>query len=260
MANILVVGPHPDDQEIGMGGTIAKLAEQGHSVLLLDVTDGSPTPRGDRASRLVEAEAALEALQPSPGKPQIRRVLIDLPNRRVKHTLTSRHAVAGMIRAHQASIVFCPEPTDAHPDHRAVTRIVEDARFDAKLTKVEMPVPPGYSSIGPPIYPKWLFHYEVSHLRRVVPPSFCVDITGFEQKKVTSVKAYRSQFGPWDATASAPGFAPGDPKSAGRLVTPDLPDKLLAMAGFWGWKIGTSFAEPFFAPEPLGLASLEALT
>ena len=63
MANILVVGPHPDDQEIGMGGTIARLAHQGHNILLCDVTDGSPTPRGDRASRLVEARAALEHRQ-----------------------------------------------------------------------------------------------------------------------------------------------------------------------------------------------------
>ncbi|QYU67050.1 PIG-L family deacetylase [Leptolyngbya sp. 15MV] len=66
MANVVVVGPHPDDQEIGMGGTIALLAEQGHDVLLVDVTDGSPTPRGDRASRLDEAQRALEALRPSP--------------------------------------------------------------------------------------------------------------------------------------------------------------------------------------------------
>ena len=67
MARILVVGPHPDDQELGMGGTIALLAHQGHDVLLLDVTDGEPTPRGDRATRLREAQCALEALMPPAG-------------------------------------------------------------------------------------------------------------------------------------------------------------------------------------------------
>ena len=56
--NILVVAAHPDDAEIGMGGSIAMLAEQGHSVLIADLTDGSPTPRGDRATRLTEAAAA----------------------------------------------------------------------------------------------------------------------------------------------------------------------------------------------------------
>jgi LmbE family N-acetylglucosaminyl deacetylase len=52
--NILVVGPHPDDQELGMGGTIARLAEQGHDVLLLDMTDGEPTPHGDPETRARE--------------------------------------------------------------------------------------------------------------------------------------------------------------------------------------------------------------
>ena len=46
MTQILVVGPHPDDQELGMGGTIAKLVDQGHDVLLLDMTSGEPTPHG----------------------------------------------------------------------------------------------------------------------------------------------------------------------------------------------------------------------
>lgn len=263
MSPILIFGPHPDDQEIGMGGAIAKFAEAGHEVLLVDVTDGSPTPRGDRGTRLREAEAAVAALQPSAGKPKIRRVLLDLPNRSVEHTLATRHAFAGAIRAHQASIVFTPWPEDAHPDHRAVTRAVEDARFDAKLTKVEMPVPPGFQGIGPPIYPKWLFYYHVSHLRATISPDFVIDISGFEQKKLASVRAYHSQFGPWDGS---PGraettFAKGDSKaaSAGRLVTPDLPERLLGYAAYMGSLIGTAYGEPFFTREPLGLTSLDGL-
>src|SRR5579862_7245232 len=106
MANVLIFGPHPDDQEIGMGGAIARLAAQGHDVLLADVTDGSPTPRGDRESRLKEAAAALSALQPVAGKPRIKRILLDLPNRMVEHTLATRHLFAGVIRAHQAQEIF----------------------------------------------------------------------------------------------------------------------------------------------------------
>ena len=56
--NILVVGPHPDDQELGMGGTIALMVEQGHSVTLLDMTNGEPTPHGDPATRAIEATNA----------------------------------------------------------------------------------------------------------------------------------------------------------------------------------------------------------
>jgi LmbE family N-acetylglucosaminyl deacetylase len=269
---VLVVGPHPDDQEIGMGGTIARLAELGHEVLLLDVTDGSPTPRGDRATRLVEAAEALECLQPSggAGKPRIRRSLLDLPNRLVEHSIATRHAIAGVIRAWQPGIIFTPQPEDAHPDHRAVTRSVEDARFDAKLTKVAMPTPPGFERVGDPIYAKWLFYYDVSHLRRVAKPDFLMDISGFERKKQAAVMAYRSQFGPWDdATGAA--FATGDPKARpaqaasgppkdpGKLISADFPERLIAIATYWGTLIGASAAEPFFTPEPLGLTTLAGL-
>jgi N-acetylglucosamine malate deacetylase 1 len=245
MANILVIGPHPDDQEIGMGGTIARLAAQGHDILLCDMTDGSPTPVGDRATRLGEAADAAALLSPTPtelaagGRP-VRRVLMDFKNREVEHTIAARHRVAGLIRAQQASILFVPHPMDAHPDHRAVTRIAEDARFDAKLTKVEMPTPPGFESIGPPIYPKWLFHYYCSHLRRVPDPTFCIDTTGFADRKRAAVGAYRTQF---DLNPKNDGF----------------PDRLKAWDVYFGSRIGTETAEPFFSQEPIGLAGLSSL-
>src|SRR5262245_34977946 len=151
--NILVIGPHPDDQEIGMGGAIARLADQGHHVLLLDMTDGCPTPVGDRPTRLAEAARAAELLSPasSPGKHAVRRLLRDLPNRPIEHPTEARHKVAAVIRAHQARIVFAPHPEDAHPDHLAVTAIAQDARFDAKLSKLDLAPPTGFSAVGPPL-------------------------------------------------------------------------------------------------------------
>ncbi|MBS0187077.1 MAG: PIG-L family deacetylase [Planctomycetes bacterium] len=236
MANILVVGPHPDDQELGMGGTIARLADQGHSILVLDMTDGCPTPVGDRETRLREAAAALEALQPGAGKPAIRRHLLDLPNRRVQHSLEARHLVAGQIRAHQASIVFCPHPLDAHPDHIATTRIVEDARFDAKLTRQPMP-----GDLGkPPIYPKWFIYYYCTHLRRVPDPTFIMDVSGYEAKRRAAIGAYRTQF-------------ELNPAAKGVL------DRLEAGVTFMGSRIGTAAGEPFFTHEPLGIRGFSDL-
>lgn len=235
---ILVVGPHPDDQEIGMGGTVALLARQGHEVVLCDMTDGSPTPTGDRESRLKEAAAAARALSP-PGR-EIQRVLLDLTNRRVEHTLAARHAVAGLIRAVRADVLFCPHPEDAHPDHLAVTRIVEDARFDAKLTKVEMPVPPGYAEIGPPVYAKWLFYYYCSHLRRVPDPAFLVDTSSTFEAKLRSLRAYESQF-----------------------VVPEKGRQVLSWLEsqdrYLGSRIGASTAEGFWTKEPIGLMGLGEL-
>jgi N-acetylglucosamine malate deacetylase 1 len=238
MANVLVVGPHPDDQELGMGGTIALFARQGHSVLLLDMTNGEPTPRGSVEVRAREAAEAARAL--SAVDNPVTRVLLGLPNRTVEHTIEARHKVAGVIRAHQAQIVFVPYEEDAHPDHRAVTRIVEDARFDAKLTGIEMPTPPGYERIGPPIYPKWLFYYYATHLRILREPSFCLDISATLEQKMASIRAYRSQF---------------EINEKNRSVV----EWVRASAVFMGSRIGTASAEGFFSKEPVGLAGFGEL-
>lgn len=240
MARILIIGPHPDDQELGMGGTIAAMADAGHDVLLLDLTDGSPTPSGDRASRLIEAEAAAKALAPVSGPGRVSRLLLDLPNRTLTHTIEARHKVAGVIRAHQATILFVPHPHDAHPDHLAATRIAEDARFDAKLTKVEIPPPPGHTGIGPPIHPKWLFYYYCTHLRALPQPTFLLDTTGRESRKRDSILAYKSQF-------------VDNVKNAGTPAWIEAQDR------FMGSRIGTQSAEAFWSREPIGLTGLGQL-
>ncbi|MBC8201470.1 MAG: PIG-L family deacetylase [Planctomycetes bacterium] len=225
MTQILVVGPHPDDQELGMGGTIGKLVSQGHDVLLLDMTSGEPTPHGSPEIRAKESAAAAEILG-------TKRTSVNLPNRYVEHSIPARHAVAAVIREHQAEIVFTPYFEDAHPDHIATTKIVEDARFDAKLTKIDL--------AGEPIYPKWLFYYYCTHLRIVPSPSFLVDTTGFAKQKRDAIVAYESQF-----------------------VVPEknrpIVDWIEAQDKYFGGRLRTETAEPFFTREPLGLTNLEGL-
>ena len=223
--NILVAGPHPDDQELGMGGTIALLASQGHRVLLLDLTDGEPTPHGDRATRAREAAEAARILGAE-------RITLDLPNRELVHSLEARRKVASVIRTFRADVLFVPHPEDAHPDHVAGTRIVEDARFDAKLTKTDMP--------GEPCHPKWLFHYWATHLRTVPQPSFLVDTSAFAARKREAVLAYRSQF-------------VVNERNRG------VPDWLDAAGRYFGSRIGAAAAEPFFAREPIALTGLQSL-
>ena len=224
--NILVVGPHPDDQELGMGGTVARLVEQGHDVLMLDMTNGEPTPHGDPATRAVEAARAAEILG-------AQRRLLDLPNRELVHSIAARHLVAGVIREHRAEIVFTPAMPDAHPDHVATTRIVEDARFDAKLTGTDMP--------GEPIYPRRLIYYYCTHLRTIPQPSFLLDISGYQEVKRRAILAYETQF--------------VMPEKNRQIV-----DWLDAAGTYFGSRIRTSAAEPFFVKEPLGLTSLDDLT
>jgi bacillithiol biosynthesis deacetylase BshB1 len=225
MANIVVVGPHPDDQELGMGGAIASLAAQGHNVLLLDLTNGEPTPYGDPETRAKEAQAAADLLG-------VKRVTLDLPNRFVEHTIEARHKVAGVYREHQADIVFTPYFQDAHPDHIAGTRIAEDARFDAKLSKIDLP--------GEPVYPRWLFYYYATHLRGVADPTFCLDITGHLATKLESIRAYHTQF--------------VLPEKNRRVV-----EWVEAAATYFGSRIGVQHGEPFYSKEPIGLNGLSGL-
>src|ERR1700743_2907814 len=110
MASFLVFGPHPDDQELGMGGTIAKLANQGHKVHLVDMTTGEPTPNGSEEIRAKEKAAAAKVLG-------VERTLVGLKNREVQHTIEARHRVAAIIRVHRPNVLFVPYPIDAHPDH-----------------------------------------------------------------------------------------------------------------------------------------------
>ena len=220
---ILVVGPHPDDQELGMGGTVARLADQGHEVVLLDMSDGEPTPYGDPQTREQEATRAAEILG-------VRRRQLSFKNRFIEHSIAARHTVAGAFREERPEVVFTPYYLDAHPDHVATTRIVEDARFDAKLTKIDLP--------GEPWHPPRLIYYFCTHLKIVPQPSFLFDTTGFHDRKRDAILAYDSQF-----------------------VKPERNRQILnwidASATFYGSRINATTAEPFFVHEPIGLNSLE---
>src|SRR3954454_15033692 len=218
MASILVFGPPPDDQELGMGGTVAKLVRQGHTVHLVDMTNGEPTPFGSVETRAREAAAAAKVLG-------VGRTLVGLKNREVQQTIEARHRVAAVIRVHRPDWMFVPFPTDAHPDHVAVTRIAEDARFDAKLTKTDIP--------GDPWYPKRIIYYFCTHLRMSFQPTFCIDISAEIDQKLESIARYKSQF-----TSNAAG---------------DVPAQVKTVTGYFGTRIATAYAEPFFTHEVLGL-------
>jgi len=223
MASIIVFAPHPDDAELGMGGTIVKLARQGHKVHIVDMTNGEPTPHGSVETRAKESAAAAKVLG-------VERTLLGLKNREVVHDIASRHKTAAVIRQHQANWLFVPYPLDAHPDHMAVTRICEDARFDAKLTKSSIP--------GTPCYPKRIIYYFCTHLRLNFTPNFCIDISDTLETKMESIKCYASQF------VGASGA---------------VPENVRATSAYFGTRIGVAHAEPFFTHEVLGFSGLDQL-
>jgi bacillithiol biosynthesis deacetylase BshB1 len=223
-----VVGPHPDDQELALGGTIALLVSQGHTVTLIDMTDGEPTPFGSVEIRAREAAAAAAVLG-------VQRVAVGLKNREVQHTIEARHRLAAVYRQLRPDVLFVPYPADAHPDHLAVTRIAEDARFDAKLTKSDIP--------GTPCYPRRILYYFCSHLRFNFPATFCIDITATMPRKLQAIECYQSQF-----------YTGRTGADAGAVVT-----YVRNVAAYFGGTINRPFAEPLASTEMLGLAGLDQL-
>lgn len=228
MLDALVVAPHPDDAELGMGGTIIRLIEQGLAVGILDLTDGEPTPFGDPETRARETAQATRILGVE------WRENLGLPNRSLEPTLQARARLAAVFRKVRPRWIFAPYWVDAHPDHTAATELVEAARFWSKLTKTDMP--------GEPYYPERILYYFCIHLRLIPQPAFVVDISDQWERKLEAIRCYESQ------------FLKGRPQQP-----PTFLDRWRDMAATWGFVIGTRYGEPFASREPIGLAGLREL-
>lgn len=224
--DILVIAPHPDDAELGMGGAIVRYKAAGARVGVLDLTSGEPTPFGSLEIRARETAAATKILGLD------WRGNLGLPNRSLQPTLEARAMLAGVFRQLRPRVLFSPYWVDAHPDHTAAVELIEAARFWSKLSKTDMP--------GEPHHPSRILYYNCVHLRLVEKPAFVLDISGEAwEKKLASIRCYHSQ------------FIEGRPQEP-----PTFIDRLRDQAAYWGWSIGTAYGEPFASKEPLGLASL----
>ena len=228
MLDALVIAPHPDDAELGMGGAIAQWIEQGKQIGILDLTTGEPTPHGSLEIRANETAAASIALGVT------WRENLGLPNRSMEPTLEARAQLAGMIRRTRPRWLFAPYWHDAHPDHTAATSLIEAARFWAKLTNTDIP--------GEPFHPQRIFYYYCVHLKLALQPAFVLDISDQWERKAASIAAYQSQ------------FVTGRPTES-----PTFLEQLETEAAYWGKAIGTRYGEPFASREPLGMRSFDSL-
>ncbi len=226
MIDVVCIGAHPDDVEIGMGATVAAMAAEGLSVAIVDLTDGEPTPYGDPETRAREAAAASEILGAA------ERRTLALPNRELADTIEARRIVAEVLREFRPRWLFLPYPIDAHPDHVATASLGAAARFWSKLTKTDMR--------GEPHYPQRVYHYVAVHLRLHVKPSFIVDATDGLDAKLAALEAYASQFS-------------ANPSNRGII------ELMRERAAYWGSLIGTDAGEPFYAQEEIGVRSVRDL-
>ncbi|MFA8019684.1 bacillithiol biosynthesis deacetylase BshB1 [Bremerella cremea] len=226
--DILVIAPHPDDAELGMGGAILKFKAEGKKVGILDLTSGEPTPYGSPEKRAAETAAATDILKVD------WRDNLGLPNRSLEPTLAAREKLASVFRLLRPKWLFAPYWEDAHPDHLAATQLVDAARFWSKLSKTEMP--------GEPFHPQRIYNYYCVHLKMAAQPAFVLDISEHWEEKLASIRCYHSQ------------FIEGRPTEY-----PTFLDKLHDEASYWGKVIGTRYGEPFTSREPIGLSSMDSL-
>ena len=189
--DVIAVGAHPDDVEIACGGTLARLVEQGYQVGIIDLTDGEPTPGSSGpAERLAEAKAAADTL----GVQQ--RVTLDLPNRKLFDSFESRVKLAIEFRKYRPRLVigFGEKTPMASPDHWQAMQITDAAIFYSRLTKWDDQFE-GWPThtIEAQMYYTLAFY---SNQRLEGAGHLVVDISRTLQKKIDSVRCYKTQFPP----------------------------------------------------------------
>ena len=189
--DVVAVGAHPDDVEIACGGTLAKLASQGYQVGIIDLTDGEPTPNSPGPEvRLAEAQQAAQTLGVA------KRIVLDLPNRRLFDSFEARVALAKEFRKYRPRIVigFGGKTPMASPDHWQAVQITDGAVFYSRLSKWDE-----YFD-GLPV------HHVTAQLyfRLAFEPAtmdgfhshFTVDISSTLETKLNAIRCYQTQFPP----------------------------------------------------------------
>ena len=181
--DILAFGAHPDDVELGCGGTISKAIQAGKTAAIIDLTRGELGTRGTAAIRAIEAANAAEILGI-----KIRENL-NLPDCFILNSKESQLKVIEKIRQYQPEIVLCNAIADRHIDHGKSNTLVREACFLSGLQKIITKGSEGKNQN--PWRPKAIYSYIQWNS---IPPDFVVDVSGYIDLKMKAVAAYESQF------------------------------------------------------------------
>jgi bacillithiol biosynthesis deacetylase BshB1 len=220
---VLAVGPHPDDIEIGIGGLVAKHAALGHRVGLCDLTAGEMGSNGSVEERLAEAESARQVLGAA------WRVNLRLPDRAIGSDAGHARAVAGLIRHARPRVVAVPYWSDRHPDHVAASHLLTEAVFSAGLRR--------YEAEGEAWKAESICYYFINDS---APPSFVVDVSSHYQTKRRALACFVSQFRP-----SNPGAV------ATRLTSVRFTQLIESRDAQFGALAGVDFAEGIVVKPPV---------
>lgn len=234
--DILVLAVHPDDAELGCGGTIAKHVAMGHKVGIVDLTRGELGTRGSAEIRDQEAAAAAKILGLAV------RENLSIPDGFFENTKEYQLKVIAAIRKFQPEIILTNAYYDRHPDHGRSNQLVEAACFLSGLRRIET-----FDEAGAPQIewrPKQVLHFiQDSYIK----PDIIIDVTDYWDIKIASVFAYGSQF-------HNPEWNEDEPQTY--ISSPQFTAVIDGRGREFGKSIGTEFGEGFTSKKILGVDSL----
>ncbi len=228
--DLLAFSPHPDDAELGCGGSLILAADQGLQVAIADLSAGEMSSRGTLAQRQQEKDETADLLG------LCGRWLVGLPDSQIGTDPAHRQPIIQLIRETRPRFVLAPYSQDRHPDHVGASKLVREACFFAGVSKL---------GSGSPHRPERIYYYAIHHPFR---PSFVVDISAVWERKMAAITAYKSQF---QSDGSGPETAISRPHFL-RLVE--------ARAVWFGAMIGAAYGEAFHLPGPVSVRGLPGLT
>jgi len=234
--DILAIGAHPDDVELGCGATIAKAVTEGKKVGILDLTRGELGTRGSAEIRDKEAAESAKILGIA-----VRENLAFADGFFVndkKHQIE----IIKIIRKYQPDVVLCNAVADRHIDHPKGSQLTSEACFLSGLVKVETQLE---GNIQKAWRPKHVYHYiQWQNLE----PDFVVDVGDFIKTKIAAVKAYDSQF-----------YNPDSKEPVSPITSKNFLDSITYRAQDLGRIIGADYAEGFTAERYIAIKSLDDL-
>jgi bacillithiol biosynthesis deacetylase BshB1 len=225
--DLLVFGPHPDDLEIGLGGTIARHVATGDAVGLCDLTAGELGSNGTPAERLREAEDAARVLGVA------WRENLGWPDGGIVPSPDLIRSAVDLIRRHRPRVVALPYWEDRHPDHGAASRVLDVAVFRSGLRR--------YEAAAGAWRPDWICYYFIN---TSVAPSFLVDVSPHYETKRAALACHRSQFSASGASVAT------------RLTDDSFRQLIESRDAQFGAQIGVPYAEGVVVREPIARRSL----
>lgn len=235
--DILAIGSHPDDVELGCSGTLINEAKRGKKVGIVDLTQGELGTRGTIETRYQEAADAAKIMGLTV------RENLKMRDGFFRNDEEHQLQLIKAIRKYQPEIVIGNILEDRHPDHGRAGWLIYDSCFFAGLRQIKT-----FSDDGKEQErwrPKMLLHYIQD---RFYEPDIILDVSDVWEQRMEAVKAYRTQFLPEAST---------DPLSY--ISSPEFLDALTARARLLGKRIGVKYGEGFLSKKNIGLKNLDAL-